>query len=364
MTSTAAPAVPSGYRPALDGLRGVAIVLVVLDHVWSDPPVRVGPTGVTLFFALSGYLITGILLDEHARTGAVRLGRFYLRRAARLLPALLVAVLVCDVLFVLAGDRASVVASVWGLAYVANYVIAVQGEYLPGWAQTWSLAVEEHFYLLWPLLLLLLLRRRSLRTALLGTLALCAASVLWRLYLLLAPWAEGYDLLLVHGSLARADALLYGCAAAVAVRLGWRLPRGALWPAAAVVAVLTVLTGGSGWFLVAGQAVLSVAATVVVLAVDGATRGSTGSGVRRALSWRPLVLTGVVSYGLYLWHYPLIYVAFALGLGGSVGGRAVAGILVAGLASWASYRLVEKPVRTWVRANEDRLLRRRDRAVV
>ncbi len=359
--ATPPAAVPHGYRPALDGIRGVAIVLVVLDHVYSDPPIRVGGTGVALFFALSGYLITGLLLDEHARTGAVRLGRFYLRRAARLLPALLLAVLVCDVLLLLAGDRASVKASVWGLAYVANYVIAWRGYYLPGWAQTWSLAVEEHFYLVWPLLLLLLLRLlrgRPRRLLLAATLALAVGSMLWRGALLVSPWFDTGSLVLYTGSLARADALLYGCAAAVAVRAGLRVPAFLVWPATALLVVLTLLTGVTDLFATLGLALVSVCCAGIVLAVDAGT-GTTRA--RRALSWRPLVLVGVVSYGLYLWHYPLIYVAFALGPGESMAGRAVAGILVTALAATASYRWVEKPVRTWVRAHEDELLGRLSR---
>ena len=362
--SAASPpaAVPRGYRPALDGIRGVAIVLVVLDHVYSDPPVRIGLTGVALFFALSGYLITGLLLDEHARTGAVRLGRFYLRRAARLLPALLLAVLVCDVLLLLAGDRESVKASVWGVAYVANYVIAWQGYYLPGWAQTWSLAVEEHFYLVWPLLLLLLLRLlrgRPPRVLLGATLALAAGALLWRGALLASPWFDTGSLVLYTGSLARADALLYGCAAAVAVRAGLRVPAVLVWPAAAALAVLTVLTGVTDLYATVGQALVSVACALVVLAVDAGTGPAQARGL---LSWRPLVLVGVVSYGVYLWHYPLIYVFFALGTGDSIPGRAVAGILLTAVAATASYRWVERPVRTWVRAHEEELLGRLSRS--
>lgn len=360
--SPAPPAPPQGYRPALDGIRGAAIVLVVLDHVYSDPPVRVGNTGVALFFALSGYLITGLLLDEHARTGAVRLGRFYLRRAARLLPALLLAVLVCDLLLLAAGDRASVVASVWALAYVANYVIAWQGAYLPGWAQTWSLAVEEHFYLVWPLLLLVLLRvvrGRSRWFLLVATLGLCVASMLWRGALLVSPWFDTSSLVLYTGSLARADAILYGCAAAVAVRAGVRLSSVWVWPALALLVATTVLSGVHDLSVTVGLAATSVACALLVLAVDA---GDGETVVRRALRWRPLVLVGVVSYGLYLWHYPLIYVAFALGPGESMAGRAVAGILVTGLAATASYRWVEAPVRSWVRTHEERLLRGRWRA--
>lgn len=108
---TLAPVTPSGYRPALDGVRAVAILLVVVDHVWHDPPVLLGATGVTLFFALSGYLITGLLVDELQHEGRIDFVRFYLRRSARLLPALVLVVVVCDLLFLAVGDLASVEAS-------------------------------------------------------------------------------------------------------------------------------------------------------------------------------------------------------------------------------------------------------------
>jgi peptidoglycan/LPS O-acetylase OafA/YrhL len=201
-------------------------------------------------------------------------------------------------------------------------------------------------------------RGRSRWLLLLATLALCVASMLWRGALLVSPWFDTGSLILYTGSLERADAILYGCAAAVAVRAGLRLSSGWVWPALAVLVVTTLLTGVSDLFVTVGLAVTSLACALVVLAVDA---GDGESAVRRALRWRPLVLVGVVSYGLYLWHYPLIYVAFALGPGETMAGRAVAGILVTAVAATASYRWVEAPVRSWVRTHEERLLRGRAR---
>jgi peptidoglycan/LPS O-acetylase OafA/YrhL len=150
MVASAAAAPARGYRPALDGIRAVAVLLVVVDHVWSHPPAALGPTGVTIFFALSGYLITGILAAELDRSGRIDFARFYLRRAARLLPALLLVVLVCDLLFAAAGALHPVIASVAVLFYAGNYAALWIGQFLPGYGHTWSLAIEEHFYVLCP----------------------------------------------------------------------------------------------------------------------------------------------------------------------------------------------------------------------
>lgn len=348
-----APVPPRGYRPALDGIRAVAILMVVADHVWHEPPIALGPTGVTLFFALSGYLITGILVDEHTRTGRVSFRRFYLRRTARLIPGLLLVVVVCNLLFLLVRDLASVKASVYALAYVANYATIWRDAYLPGWGQTWSLAVEEHFYLVWPVVLLLLLTRGRLRTALWWVLVGCAGAVAWRLALLSLDGVDAGSLVIYHGTLARADALLYGCAAAVAVRLGYRLPSWVVWPAVVVIAAMTVLTGATVLFATLGQALLSLAAAALVMAVD-----TTTTPLRRALSPRPLVYVGVISYGLYLWHYPLIYVAYGLGIGETLWGRALFGVVLTTVAAAAAFRWVERPAKQLARDHEDQLVDR------
>ena len=127
------------YRPWLDGVRGIAVLLVVAEHVGQagglSLPAGLGETGVGLFFGLSGYLITGLLLDETARTGRVNLRAFYVRRAARLLPALLLMLGVSCVLFVRLGSPAVLQDAVYVLFYLANYATVLKGDYLLAFGQ-------------------------------------------------------------------------------------------------------------------------------------------------------------------------------------------------------------------------------------
>src|SRR6266851_5519873 len=128
-------AAPIGYRPWLDGVRAIAVILVVASHTGGLSLPGLGETGVGAFFGLSGYLITGLLYDEYRRNGHVRLRDFYVRRAARLLPALFLMLIVCDALFVTAGASKVLRSSLFAASYVANYATVVSG-YLPGYSQT------------------------------------------------------------------------------------------------------------------------------------------------------------------------------------------------------------------------------------
>ena len=344
---TSAPGVRRGYRPALDGVRGVAVLLVLVDHIGHEPQWHVGPYGVTLFFALSGYLITGLLFDELVRERSVSLTRFYLRRAARLLPALLLVVLVCDLAFLLLGDTTAVKASIPALAYVANYATILDGEYLWGWGHTWSLAIEEHFYAIWPLVLILMLRRLGARRALMWTLVACGVALAWRTVLLTFDGYPGQWFAINHGTVARADALLYGCAAALALRLGWRPRAWMAWAAPAVIVAVFALRLPDGVEATLGQVLISVACALTLASLD-----HNPTPLARGLSVRPLVLLGVISYGVYLWHYPLLFVAYDLGFEGPVARLLSGGVLGIALAA-ASYVWLEQPVRRRVRARED-----------
>jgi peptidoglycan/LPS O-acetylase OafA/YrhL len=150
-----------GYRPALDGVRGIAIALVVGFHAFGWP--GAGTLGVDLFFVLSGFLITAILIEEHGRTGTISIRGFYRRRARRLLPALfamLTPYLLLAGVAVLVGQGSTVFLALAGaLTYTSNIIVAVDPSAVPaGLIHLWSLAAEEQFYLIWPLLLLSLLR--------------------------------------------------------------------------------------------------------------------------------------------------------------------------------------------------------------
>jgi peptidoglycan/LPS O-acetylase OafA/YrhL len=351
-----APAHRIAYQPALDGLRALAILTIMLYHGQVPWP-RGGYLSVDLFFALSGYLITTLLLQEWDRRGAISLKRFWSGRARRLLPALFL---------MLAGVAAyaALLAPTTGLPrvrgdalstllYVANWRFAFThlsyfeqfGDSSP-LTHMWTLGIEEQYYLLWPLALIVGLRlaRGRLRPLLVGTLLAMAASAL----VMAALYRPGVDpSRLYYGTDTRAQALLFGGALAVVLAMwGHRpLPR-ALLQAAAVMgfggflAMLLLIPDTVRWMYLGGFTLAAVACglTVVVAAQPGGW-------VRRIFSTPPLPAIGRISYGLYLWHWPLfvaispervhLHGAWLLAL--RVAATFVAAIL--------SYRLVELPIR-------------------
>ena len=315
--------------------------MVVAQHVLKPTGVDLGFMGVSLFFALSGYLITSLLLDELDARGSVSLGNFYLRRGARLLPALFLMIAVCNLLFLAFGDFHPIRGSVYALTYSANYAQVIAPHSMPGFGPTWTLAVEEHFYIAWPLVLLFVVRRCGIRTALRATLGACFLALVWRLVLALGHVRIS---LLEIGSLERSDALLYGCAAALALRIGWR-PRpwmfamGVIGTAAIPVAFHTE----SYHAAILGQGAMAVATAAVVVGLDYRA----GQRFRAVLSARPIVTVGVFSYGIYLWHGPVIRVAGDAALDGGWW-RATAALGAIGAAA-VSYRFVEHPIRRWAR---------------
>jgi peptidoglycan/LPS O-acetylase OafA/YrhL len=350
----------AGYRPWLDGLRGIAVLLVVAEHVGQVGSLRVpeglGETGVGIFFGLSGYLITGLLVDEWTTAGRVSLRRFYVRRVARLLPALLVMLTLCNLGYLALGRHGILRGSLYALSYVANYATILTGNYVPGYGQTWSLAVEEHFYLVCPLALVAVLARGSnVHRLLRWTLLACGVALAWRCFLVLATSAP--DLLMYHGSLERADALLYGCVAALAVRTGWRPGRWMGWCGAVILCVTVVLTDRGPFGMTLVQAAIGVASAALAVSLDH----HPGS-PPRLLSARPLVWVGLVSYGIYLWHWPLLSMA------GTVGADTPLGALVVGFAitpavAALSYYLVERPARVAIRRRAESTLADRDPSV-
>lgn len=328
------PTAPLGHRPELDGLRGLAVLAVVAFHAGA-PVGRGGWLGVDVFFVLSGFLITTLLLEERAATGRVALGAFYARRALRLLPAVLALLAVLGLLVAagLVGAR-FIEAAPWVLLYIANWQRVV-GESTP-LVHLWSLSVEEQFYVLWPLALLALLRLLPSprhHALVLGVAVVGIAVARTGLYATEAISAERA----YFGSDLRADALLLGCLLAVARCAGWteRVAlwiRRALWPALAGLAVVLVLPaspfGGYGPLLfgpVDGAAFVVVAAVVTMPAV------------LPWLRWQPLVRLGVLSYAVYLWHLPVMWLL------PSPIGRLAVGVPVSLVAALVSRRLIEEP---------------------
>jgi peptidoglycan/LPS O-acetylase OafA/YrhL len=332
-----------GHHPALDGIRGVAVGLVVLFHTWTVAAPG-GLIGVDIFFVLSGFLITTLLLDERRLTGRISLTRFYTRRGLRLMPALLVVLIWCVVLAALEPtwrQAAPTLRAVpFSLGYVANWAYAY-GADLGLLAHTWSLSVEEQFYLLWPLLLIGLMRWRGPRTALLA----CGVGILTVWVARAVMVAHGTGWLPVYGSFeTRADALLAGCALALAGHLGLmrRLP-GWLVAAAgfvglAALAAVVRMADPYGWLLHGGFAVVAIAASLVLAALVARPWAPLVS----LFSLRPLVAVGRVSYGVYLWHFPLIVMVYPQVASRDVASFVVILALAFTLAS-LSYAFVETP---------------------
>ncbi len=369
-----APPKPA-HVPALDGLRGAAVAAVVAFHLgYLDG----GYLGVDLFFTLSGFLITRLLIAEHQSTGGIALGAFLGRRARRLMPALLV---------MLAG--VALITNFWGstsdyakvrgdslatLGYVANWrAVVADNDY---WAlfsrpsplqHTWSLAIEEQFYLVWPLIVTGVLvgavRWRSKRSG--GEAAPTAhrsTALTWMLAITvgiaalsagaaaLAPEGSSGVNRIYFGTDTRIASILFGAALALLVaRFGEAAPgrqRQALEIGAGIaVAGLGVawfaLSGTSGFLYDGGLALCGLAAAVVIAAISHSEPGL----LSRALSLRPLCYLGLISYGIYLWHWPVITTVTAGRVGfGGLGLTALRLALSLGLALLSFY-LIEKPIR-------------------
>jgi len=414
-------------------MRGLAVLLVVAYHGERSLMPRGGAIGVTMFFTLSGFLITTLLLREREATGRVALGRFYVRRALRLLPALVVLVGVTSAYAAVTGSfERTLGAALPVLLYVGNWVRTLRDtEGLGLLEHTWSLSVEEQFYLVWPLAVLgasaVAARARQAEAVLAVAVAGSLASLLWRLQLWDAAEPRWSAARLYNGTDAVADQLLVGAALAAALTIwdrrsaargtqglpvpegrgteglpvpegrgteglpasegrgteglpasegrgteglpvpegrgteglpasegrGQGVSRGLFALAGAVgaplalaylVYVARVHPGGDSLandrrYLEWGSLSFALAAAVLVL---GLTRGA-DRWLPRLLAWRPLVAVGKVSYGLYLWHFPVILAVDDQLPAAASPTRAAAVLSLTAVATLASWFLVERP---------------------
>jgi peptidoglycan/LPS O-acetylase OafA/YrhL len=323
-----------GHRPGLDGLRGFAILLVMADHSGIGIASGAGHQGVTVFFVLSGFLITTLLLEERALHGRVSLRQFYWRRALRLLPALVVLLFVVAVILGVAGRTGEIAGDVIpALFYFMNWTTAAGNN--PGLlSHTWSLSIEEQFYLVWPVVLIGLLAVGRGRLAWVAGLLVAAmlGAVILRVVLWVGP--EAYYRVYV-GTDTRMDALAIGCLLALAfTRWPITVQPWAMAALAASIPITLWLTNNESMATI-GLAVTAVAAAGLVA---GAATGSGG----RVLAWRPLAYLGIISYGLYLWHRPLMRAFTDSGLGGVPWAVAVMFAISIGLA-FLSRRFIEDP---------------------
>ena len=342
------------FRPDIEGLRAVAVVLIVLFHA-GVPGFGGGFVGVDVFYVISGFLITGLLVDEFGREGRISLPDFYARRARRILPAaalVLVATLVASkfVLAPLALPRVAGDAAASAL-YVANYRFAAQAtQYMNVGAAPspllhyWSLAVEEQFYIVWPAVLFASLRRR--RAALVvGVIGVASFGASWWLTRENQPWA-------FFSLPTRAWELLAGAALALSSARLARLPRR---PAAvagvagiALIVTASVVLGPTTSFP-GVWVLLPVAGTTLIVAAGLGDVDSSGvarrRGVGRALALPPAQLVGRLSYSVYLWHWPVLTL-FATARGRALSGAEVgAGIVLTIAGASLAFRLVENPIR-------------------
>jgi len=358
----AAPEVASRFHVAgLDGVRAIAVTLVILFHLTPGTTIG-GYLGVDLFFVVSGYLITTLLLREGNETGRIRLGAFWSRRARRLLPALIVLVLVCcTAAWAIGGDvLVGLGLQVLGAAtFSSNWLLLAAGSSYFGdslpelFRNLWSLAVEEQFYLVWPLLLVLVLVRmpRPLRLVLVGLLATASAVAMAMIYSPADPNRVYY------GTDTHAFGLAIGAFLAL-LAISW--PRRLLeWSRAgrrllgtagplALLALLgfALLMPGDAPYVFRGGLVIVAILTAVVIA----TLLVPNTPLARLLDLGVFRWVGKRSYGLYLWHWPVfVLVVSALPSWGRSGapGWALGGLALAisVVAAALSYRFVEQPIR-------------------
>ncbi len=351
-----------GYAPALDGIRALAVASVVAYHL-QLPGFGGGLLGVSVFFTLSGYLITSLLLREFAEHGRVDLKMFWVRRARRLLPALvfMLAVVLLTTAIARTGQLvATLRQALCALLYVANWTTIAHGDdYFQRLAgpgpldHLWSLAIEEQFYLAWPLVVAGLLvlgarTRRGVWPLAIATVLLGAAST-WAIVHAYDPGAVN-NTRAYEGTDCRAAALLAGALAALVLRLD---RASAVSPRARVamdllgavglagVALCIARTDDASPFLYrGGEIVLAASGAFVAIAAS-----HPATFVARALRIAPLRWIGTRSYGVYLWHLPVVAFMPEAALAHAPLLRGVVQIALILVLAAASYRLIEEPIR-------------------
>lgn len=340
------------YRPDIDGLRAFSILSVIIFHAFPKA-LPGGFIGVDVFFVISGFLISGIILKS-TNAGAFSYVTFYSRRIKRIFPALiivLVASMLAGWLFLLPDEWKSLDKHVFaGAAFISNIALMREGGYFESGANPllhlWSLGIEEQFYIAWPLLLAFVCRRRAtILPAILLTLSLSFTLNLW--YVEKKPsivfyfpamrfWELALGALLAYVTLFRSKARLHGLSLRFLDNPGVSFAlslSGLLLLASSLVLISETKAFPGGWALLPTMgAFLTIAA------------GPTAWFNRFVLSCRPIVFLGLISYPLYLWHWPILVFAKLLGPTGSTWPVAIA-VLSSITLSYLTYKFIEGPLR-------------------
>jgi peptidoglycan/LPS O-acetylase OafA/YrhL len=340
------------YLPFLDGLRGISILAVLAFHSGELAKFNLlkgGFLGVDIFFVISGFIITCLLMKEWNKKDAISLKHFYIRRCLRLLPALFSLLLIYFLivsLYLSPADAIKAYLTILSvLFYISNWIRAYYGTYaMDPLGHTWSLAIEEQFYLLWPVVLTIALRSRIsqwlLLTALIATVEVCAfhRAILWQGPETMPRLYNGFD--------TRLDALLIGCFVGLLYSWGklpssqWFIRVNNVVSSIAVIALIYfmwALTDQSAILYIGGFTLVGISiATILVTLLT--TRPSIAVWL---LENRILIWIGTIAYSLYLWHWPIFQLIGKINIHWSL--RLTLGLFLSFLASAISYYFIEQP---------------------
>lgn len=338
-----------GYVPALDGLRGLSIIAVIAFNgqlLWMSG----GFIGVDIFFALSGFLITSLLVQEYASSSAISFKNFYFRRALRLLPALFVLMIGCVIYALLIQSPESASETLNGvlytLFYVANWAQAPPNPLGIGpLSHAWSLSVEEQFYIVWPLALILILKLKNKGVIVAIVVSLIVASLAASIW----QWNAGGSYLRIYlGSDTRAHGILIGCFAALVLSWGSLPPKENVRKVFRIASIVSLVGIVASFFMLSlysafvyngGFALIALGTTILIL--DFLLFPSKLS---RAFEFGPLVWLGKISYGLYLWHFPILALSKKVSderLHPAIYGSL--GVIAALIVAAASHYFIERP---------------------
>lgn len=338
-----------GLIPSLDGLRAVSVLIVFWAHASLPFGVR-GGTGVTVFFFLSGYLITTLLRVEYDRYERISLKGFYLRRVLRILPPMYIAIALGLLLTAVGALTARVTGG--GVAassfFFANYWKIADLEGIPdGLGVLWSLAVEEHYYMIFPLVYILLrkyLPKRAHQAIVLAV--LCAGVLAWRCWLIFEAGAT--DVRVYYGTDTRIDGILLGAIFAIVLNPAYgefKLPTRWLLPTLAAVSTVVFAAFIFARFVDTPHAYTwgYTVQALTLVPIFGYLITRPGSWIGRILNWKPIAFLGVLSYTMYLVH-----VLFLRSVENLFSLPHVAEVVIAGVATflfaWGVNKVVERPI--------------------